>query len=44
MEYTNVAGPILGEPRRPVDGMITPTARPGMLVWDDATVARDRMA
>jgi hypothetical protein len=41
----NVADPILAEPLRPVGGMITPSARPGIgLVWDDTAVARYRVA
>jgi len=45
LEYMNVDDPILAEPLRPVGGMITPSARPGIgLVWGDTAVARYRVA
>ena len=41
IEYLDVATPVLAEPIRPVDGMLTATTRPGFgLAWDEAAVRR----
>jgi mandelate racemase len=45
LEYMNVADPILAEPLRAADGMISASARPGIgLAWDDKAVQRYRVA
>jgi len=41
IEYLDVATPVLAEPIRPVDGMLTAPTRPGFgLAWDEAAVRR----
>ena len=41
IEYLDVATPVLAEPIRPVDGMLTAPTRPGLgLAWDEAAVRR----
>ncbi len=45
LEYVDWAAPILAEPLRIVDGMATPSARPGNgLSWNEEAVSRYRMA
>lgn len=44
LEHMSVADPILTEPLRPVDGMLTASTRPGLgLAWDEAAVERYRL-
>jgi mandelate racemase len=45
LEYLDVAAPVLAEPLRPVDGMITAPTRPGIgITWNEAAVQRYRVA
>lgn len=44
LEYMNVADPILADPLRPVDGLISPSTRPGSgVAWDDTAVQKYRV-
>lgn len=44
LEWMDWANPILREPQRVVDGMVTPSSAPGVgLAWDEEAVARYRL-